>query len=231
MEGGGKKKPKQWKQIIPRHIRIKKLPAKTQNNHMVSVGSDGQRQQRFGREARKGLGHCAPGLPGGSGVPAVALEGPKGCGRRAEPGLLSAMEAAGWTIAKQGAEAAREEGEGRHRSACCHPWPHVPAGGWGRSMRDTAGWKHGVAAAAPQCPAGSQRPLSPHCAIQSPLPPRHGSPGSGQYPTAPMHGEGGSHVPLHQAMLGLLRSDLATAWTRAAADAHQRGPTSLCAWV
>lgn len=31
----------QWKQIIPRHIRIKKLPAKTQNNHMVSVGLDG----------------------------------------------------------------------------------------------------------------------------------------------------------------------------------------------
>lgn len=165
---GGKKK--QWKQIIPRHIRIKKLPAKTQNNHMVSVGSDGQRQQRFGREARKGLGHCTPGLPEGSRVPAAAMEGPTGYGRRAEPGLLSAMEAAGRTIAKQGAEAAWEEGEGRHRSACCHPWPPVPAGGWGRSMRDMAGWKRGVAAAAPRCPAGSQQSLSPQCVIQHLLP-------------------------------------------------------------
>lgn len=121
----------------------------------------------------RGLGRkqgMALGLPGGSGVPAAALEGPKGCGRRAEPGLLSAMEVAGRTIAKQGAEAAREESEGRHRSACCHPWPHILAGGWGRSMRDTAGWKRGVAAAAPRCPAGSQCALFPHCAIQSPLP-------------------------------------------------------------
>lgn len=39
-------KKKQWKQIIPRHIRIKKLPAKTQNSYMVSVGSDGLQQWR-----------------------------------------------------------------------------------------------------------------------------------------------------------------------------------------
>lgn len=45
--GGGKKK--QWKQIIPRHIRIKKLPAKTQNSYMVSVGSDGPQQRREAR--------------------------------------------------------------------------------------------------------------------------------------------------------------------------------------
>lgn len=59
-------KKNQWKQIIPRHIRIKKLPAKTQNNHMVSVGLDGQWQQRVWREAREALGAArrTPALPG-----------------------------------------------------------------------------------------------------------------------------------------------------------------------
>ena len=60
--GRGGWKKNQWKQIIPRHIRIKKLPAKTQNNHMVSVGSDG-RQQR--REARGDPGCCPPRLLSG----------------------------------------------------------------------------------------------------------------------------------------------------------------------
>lgn len=126
-------KKNQWKQIIPRHIRIKKLPAKTQNNHMVSVGSDGQQQRR---EARGDTGCCPPcRLPGrsmqgwmGAGEGAVPLpwfpsEWLWGTGKAAEgePGLLWPMKAVWCKAAKQGAQAAGEEGEAGPGSARCPP--------------------------------------------------------------------------------------------------------------